>query len=151
MEWLWAAMGADLAAPGQINTTGYTRAFAGSNGSDPIQDYVIFGYGTSEPGATAQASTSASLSLSANELEITCLSGNVHELTWDAYDAWPAGLLENYRGPASGATQRVRRGGAWDSPSAACSLSARAAVNAWTIDFTQGLHLVRNIPPGTCP
>ncbi len=32
MEWMWAAMGADTENPGQINTSGYSKQFAGSNG-----------------------------------------------------------------------------------------------------------------------
>ena len=42
MEWLWAAMGADSAAPGQINRTGYDKAFSGSNGSNLADDYAWY-------------------------------------------------------------------------------------------------------------
>ena len=40
MEWMWAAMGADTAAPGEVNTTGYAKPFAGSDGSNVIGDYA---------------------------------------------------------------------------------------------------------------
>jgi hypothetical protein len=38
MEWMWAAMGADKTS--QPNTTGYTKAFAGSDGSNSIGSYA---------------------------------------------------------------------------------------------------------------
>ncbi len=150
MEWMWAAMGADRAAVGQLNTTGYAKPFSGSNGTNLIQNYVIFGYGTGEPGSTTVDRTSLAWMVDANELGIRSLSGNVHELVWDWYGDWPAGALANHQGPAGGIL-RVRRGGAWNSPSADCSISARAFVAPFVRDPAQGLHLVRSLPPGTCP
>ncbi|MBN2722681.1 MAG: SUMF1/EgtB/PvdO family nonheme iron enzyme, partial [Deltaproteobacteria bacterium] len=42
MEWMWAAMGADTANIGGINTDGYMKLFAGSNGSNVIDNYAWY-------------------------------------------------------------------------------------------------------------
>lgn len=121
MEWMWAAMGA-TAGGVNVGTTGYTKAFAGSNGSNTIGQYAVFGYYTTETGRTTTASTNFVMSKSPNELNLFDMSGNVGEWSWDWADSasWPSydtAIAEehvtNYVGPASG-TNRVIRGGGWN-------------------------------------
>ncbi|MDR0539796.1 MAG: formylglycine-generating enzyme family protein [Spirochaetaceae bacterium] len=110
MEWMWAAMGADAAV-------GCAKPFAGSNGTNSIDDYVWYdinsGSKTHEVGKKA-----------ANELNLYDMSGNVWEWVWDWYDSYPAGNQTDYTGAASGA-YRVLRGGSWFFSEAFASLANR--------------------------
>ena len=117
MEWMWAAMGADLANPGAVNTTGYAKAFAGSTGSNAIGYYAW--YESNSGFSTHPAGTKLP-----NELGINDLSGNILEWTWDPYGTYPTGTVTDYRGPASG-TNRALRGGYWGFPATYCTVAYR--------------------------
>jgi len=144
MEWMWAAMGADTANPGAVNTTGYTKAFAGSTGSNFIGDYAVFGYGTSETGRTTTQRTNMAGSKLANELGFYDLSGNVYEWIWDWAEAsYPTGTVTDYRGPASG-TWRMRRGGDWVDGASACAMADWNASPPGNRFKTFGFRVVRN-------
>jgi formylglycine-generating enzyme required for sulfatase activity len=143
MEWMWAAMGADTAAPGATNTTGYTKAFAGSTGSNAIGDYAVFGYGTSEAGATTMEHSNPPGSKLPNELGLYDMSGNVWEWTWDLGDNWPAGGVTDYHGPTSG-NYREAHGGFWNNPSEFCTVAIRFNFPPYYEDYGVGFRVIRN-------
>jgi formylglycine-generating enzyme required for sulfatase activity len=100
MEWMWAAMGATGIS------TGYSKAFAGSTGSNSIGDFAW--YGSNASSKTHEVGKKLS-----NELGLYDMSGNVYEWCWDWHnDAnyLEAGTLTDYTGPASGYTAKERRG-----------------------------------------
>ncbi len=105
MEWMWAAMGANIANPWASNTTGYTKQFAGSNGSNAVGDYAWYS------GNSSKGSKQVGTKL-ANELGLFDMSGNVWEWCWDRYGTYPTNLVSDYRGAGTGST-RVMRGGCW--------------------------------------
>lgn len=127
MEWQWAAMGAQDARE---------KAFAGSTGSNSIGDYAWY------------ASNSGTISHPAgtklpNEIGLFDMSGNVHELCWDWYDAnYPTGAVTDYRGAASGTT-RVLRGGCMYTTEPECSVATRRMKSPHDQDDLVGFRVVR--------
>ncbi len=142
MEWMWAAMGADTANPGEINTTGYGKAFSGSNGTNLIGDYAVFGYFGSQTGRTMEERTEPVGTRFCNELKIHDLSGNVTEWVWDRSGTHPNGTIENYRGPATG-NSRVIVGGNWSSGAAYCAVYFRISGTQYNRDYVWGFRVVR--------
>ncbi|MBU1241695.1 SUMF1/EgtB/PvdO family nonheme iron enzyme [Myxococcota bacterium] len=136
MEWMWAAMGADTGAPGVTNTTGYAKAFAGSTGSNLIDNYSW--YTTNSSDGTHPAGSKLP-----NELGLYDLSGNVWEWNWDWNAAYPAGTLTDTRGPASG-NVRVGRGGSSFDPGFYCTVAVRNYYNPNYRDGDIGIRVVRN-------
>jgi formylglycine-generating enzyme required for sulfatase activity len=106
MEWMWAAMGADTANPGHLNTAGYDKAFAGDDGSNSIGDCVWY-YDNSNS-KTHEVGMKA-----ANELGLKDMSGNVSEWPWDRYGSYSGGNQTDPQGAPSG-TYRIERGGSWN-------------------------------------
>jgi formylglycine-generating enzyme required for sulfatase activity len=137
-EWTWAAMGADAAAPGTLNSNGYLKAFSGSDGSNQIDDYAWYG-------ANAGGKTRPAGSARANELGIFDMSGNVREWIWDWYAAYPEGRLVDYRGAPdnSGGNGRVHRGGGYFWNASYCAVSFRWNKDQSDRDNSLGLRLVR--------
>jgi len=142
MEWMWATMGADTAAPGATNAAGYLKAFAGSTGGTLIGDYAVFGYYNSETGRTmTQRSNPVGTKLE-NELGFHDLSGNVLEWAWDWYGNYPTGTLTDTRGPVSG-TARVGRGGSWGNTASFCTVAGRDNYNPNYRHYYIGFRVVR--------
>lgn len=142
MEWMWAAMGADTAAPGTVNLTGWMKDFAGSDGANAMGDYAVFGHSSAEPGATTTAGSNPVGSKLANELWLFDMSGNVREWVWDWIAPNPNGSLTDYRGPATGTT-RLNRGGSWSNSGSWCALSHRPGTSPASRYSNYGFRVVR--------
>jgi len=135
MEWMWAATGADTAAPGVTNTTGYLKAFAGSTGSNAIDDYAW--YATNSESKTHPAGTKLP-----NELGLYDMSGNVYEWVWDWYGPYPTGTQLDYRGLASG-VGRVLRGGGWGHAASYCTVALPYGTSPYNRGLSFGFRVVR--------
>jgi len=131
MEWMWAAMGARDA------TTGYLKAFAGSTGTNLIDDYVWYddssAYRTNPVGKKLP-----------NELALYDMSGNVWEWCWDWTSPYPAGALYNYRGPDSTTLNaRVLRGGSWWDYASRAAVAYRSSTIPLTRESFYGFRVAR--------
>lgn len=117
MEWRWAAMGADTEKPGEVNTTGYLKPFAGSSLGGSLDDFAWYE-------VNSNRRTNPAGFKKANELGLYDMSGNVWEWCWDWYGNYPTGLVQDYRGPASG-EYRVLAGGCWSMKAMHCAVGFR--------------------------
>jgi formylglycine-generating enzyme required for sulfatase activity len=94
MEWKWAAMGADKGGP-DVRKRGWSKKFAGSDGTNRIDDYAW---------ANDKECHQAALK-KPNELGLYDMSGNASEYVWDGCvskphptDPLPNGTLKDYKG-----------------------------------------------------
>lgn len=136
-EWMWAAMGATSGHgyPGSgVYTTGYLKAFAGSTGSNSIDDYAW--YTVNSGGATHPVGAKLP-----NELGLYDMSGNVWEWVWDRSATYPTGSLLDPTGPGSG-DGRAIRGCSWVSNASSCAVANRNSVNANQRLDVQGFRVV---------
>jgi formylglycine-generating enzyme required for sulfatase activity len=138
-EWMWAAMGADKTV--LPNTTGYRKAFAGSTGSNSIDDYAW--YSGNEGSKTHQTGYKT-----ANELGLKDMSGNVWEWCGDWYGTISTGTLTDPAGAALGMF-RVLRGGGWNADGLYCTAAARGSTYPDIRDSSLGFRLVRPFDPVT--
>jgi len=130
MEWMWAAMGATA------GSTGYLKAFAGSTGTNAIDEYAWYSLNSSSN--THPVGTKLP-----NELGLYDMSGNVAEWIWDWYGAFPAGALTDYRGATTG-SKRVLRGGCFASHASYATVALRTNNQALYDLNMNGFRVVRN-------
>ncbi|MFZ4617614.1 MAG: SUMF1/EgtB/PvdO family nonheme iron enzyme [Rectinemataceae bacterium] len=146
MENLWASMGADSAAAGVVNTTGYTKRYAGDDlvagiGTYEriIGDYVLYNVRTLQPVGTKLP----------NELGIYDLSGNVAELLWDRLSDWPTSAVTDYRGASTTVNRRMLTGVAcngfyYNYTLAAYRLNSATEVHQY--HYYNGIRVARGLP-----
>ena len=146
MEWMWTAMGADSDAPGELNRSGYLKAFAGDRYGESWKEHVdeyawyrsnsrinderhmrVHPRGTKKP----------------NELGLYDMSGNVMEWCWDRRGAWeyPDGPLTDYRGAETGS--RIIRGGSWDRTTRDLTVAKRTAASPSSGYVWIGFRVIR--------
>ena len=121
MEWIWAAMGADAENEGEVNTTGYRKAYAGGpkNGySTGINNYSWYWQNPLTDGVTHEVGK-----LYPNELGLYDMSGNVWEWCWDLFGLHPKENTTDYKGDASNTNGFiVIRGAAIENYPETCSI-----------------------------
>jgi len=144
MEWLWAAMGATSGSgySGGVNTIGYSRLFAGSDGTN---SEALFSWRD-----TGNIITRKAGSYSSNELGLYDMSGNVRELVWDWFESTvPPGILQDSSGPSINpdgqTTFRTWVGTCYNSDP--WSLSMRSNYNAFDQHAQAGLRVARGSLP----
>jgi sulfatase modifying factor 1 len=143
MEWMWAAMGSTsgYGYTGGIFTTGYSKPFAGSDGTNAIGDYAWYDLNS---GASTHPVGTTGTTGNANELSLYDMSGNVSEWCWDwIHDlSYPIGTLTDYRGYTSGPS-RVARGGNWDYTAGNATVALRSGGLPSDQDNRFGFRVVR--------
>jgi formylglycine-generating enzyme required for sulfatase activity len=153
MEWMWAAMGADVGNPGQPNTTRYNKGYAGSteagSANANIGDYAWIG---SNSGST----TKPVQGKFPNDLNLYDMTGNVYEWCWDKGGTYSSGSLIDPKDPTNTTDNPITRrrpGGAFSTtgypqyykvditivPGQDPALSRSSL-------FLYGLRIVRNVP-----
>jgi len=144
---MWAAMGADIEAPGKINRTGYLKAFSGDNFGDEWKEHVEY-YAwysaNSKTGGREYKSPQTVGTKRPNELGIYDLSGNVMEWCWDSrdYKGYPEGEIVDYR--AREGRSRIIRGGSWERGTKYLAISRRTSCGPNLTFNWLGFRVVRN-------
>jgi len=144
MEWMWAAMGAPADGQnGGTNASGYSKAFAGSDGSNSLDAYAW--YTTNSNSKTHPVGTKL-----ANELGLSDMSGNIREWCWDYSDngTWPnyaiSGVHSDYRGAGTGSS-RVIRGGGWNAIGVPLAVANRSYTNPNVQGYYSGFRVARSV------
>ena len=131
MEWMFAAMGGNLA-----------QGFIYSGSSDI--DAVAW-YGGAAFGGNSGDTSHPVGGLAPNQLGIYDMSGNVWEWCWDIHDSYPVTPQTNPHGPDSG-SYRVARGGSWGSAAMNCAVAHRNYYGVNTYHFHMGFRVCRISP-----
>ncbi len=143
MEWMYAAMGCMSdsrpgAISGGVNINGYSKPFAGSNGSNAVGDYAWYSVNSSN--TTHPVGTRLP-----NELGLYDMSGNVIEWCWDKWDgfaAYPSGLQADYYSISG--TDRVMHGGCYSFAAAQVTFIPRGSYPPGERTRELGFRVVRN-------
>ncbi|GHV88614.1 hypothetical protein AGMMS50267_09740 [Spirochaetia bacterium] len=136
MEHIWAAIGADTANPGKVNTTGYNKAYAGASGTAAQNAWCD---GGSNPIRPVKGKA-------ANELGLYDMSGNVWETIWDRYEeSVSAGIKVDYTGPASGTNFTRMSGDRGNTANLKPTMQYTGATNWDAVGGNVGFRVVRNL------
>ncbi len=92
-------------------------------------------------GPAGEKDSDAPYQRKANEWGLYDMAGNVWELCRDRYDNYPSGPATDPTGPTSG-SQRVARGGAFNTTATMCRASARKMVDPTKASLAVGFRLV---------
>ena len=129
MEWMYAAKGGNM-------SQNYTYS-----GGNNIYEVAWF---NGNSGGTTHPVTS----LLPNELGFYHMSGNLYEWTWDGHsENYPAEPQTNPHGPAI-SDNRVRRGGAYESPTEWCTTEFRYGNDANYGGYEVGFRVCKNVLNG---
>ncbi len=85
-------------------------------------------------------------SFAANGYGLFDMSGNLMERCWDLFGIYSSEMQTDPHGSDSG-TQRIRRGGAWDSNPYYCRVASRSYVSPTDSDFRTGFRTARSWIP----
>ncbi len=124
----------EFAARGGNQTHNYT--YSGSNNVGEVAWYLDNSYSSTHPVGC----------LTANELGLFDMSGNVWEWNWDKYGTFPSGAQTNPHGAVNG-SYRVLRGSSWNynAPGIVLSYRSYGYANDPTTNYV-GFRLCRIIP-----
>jgi formylglycine-generating enzyme required for sulfatase activity len=115
VEWLWAAMGGNEGGS-TVTSNGYTKSFAGSDGTNSIGDYAW------HAGNAGDKTREVGKKLP-NELGLYDMSGNVAEWCWE--QEGQTSMARHAAKPEAPDPARKFRGGSWYSSSDACAVGYR--------------------------
>lgn len=136
-EWMWAAMGADKTT--QPNTSGYRKAFAGSTGSNSIDDYAWY------EGNSDYENWIHTVGIKyANELGLRDMSGNLKEWCWDWSGFIDSGTATNPTGSTNQGVLDLRvvhGGSSWDAASE-CSIDHSLGIRSYFRGVSTGFRVV---------
>ena len=111
--------------------------YLGSPGNWPYDDGPHIGY--HKLGGKDNPRTTAVRSFPPTPAGLFDVIGNVEEWVWDWYGRFP---LAAYTGPTVG-TNKIRRGGAWNTQADKCRIGARSAVAPAVKDISCGFRCVK--------
>jgi len=160
MEWMWAAMGATSDRSNGytgtgINTTGYTKGYAGSTETAEAQLYLgEYAWYLDNSSYTTHPVGTAGISGHPNELGLYDMSGNVSEWCWDwistSGSGWPSypitGTVTSDSEAGKGATSgagRIYRGGSSFGTATSTTVAYRGDSNPRLNGVDLGFRVVR--------
>ena len=122
----------EYAARGGSSTPDYL--YSGSNNINTVAWYILNTNNSKPVGGKAP-----------NALGLYDMSGNVYEWCWDVYAAYSSSSATNPHGPASqtGRSDRLRRGGYWESTASYCRNSFRGSNDPSSAFKGTGFRLCR--------